>query len=485
METFVPPTSTPRLHAVQLAMDEAFNQLTEILSSANSAELLAAADALEELARRVEHRQILAAAAIDREDLPGAGSRFRNTAEFLQARLRIPRSEARRRLELGAKLLPGRTLSGDSVPAQYPLLGSLSSQGAACRQGLNKVVDALDTAGSILSKRSWPQTRPQDAELLARMEESLSTALQERDPDFLVPLVKRWLVLLDQDGTAPGEAELKHRQGLFRRGEYRGLSHFELWTDALQTETLLTVLNAGNNPRSGSKETRLQDQRSTPQRQLDTLVSALTAALRTDTLPAAGGNRPQVHVIIDYEQLLNDLGSRKAAGALRGLSPAQSSPTQLTTAQSSPTQLASAQLATAQFTGPINPVNIRTIACEADVIPVVLGGAGEILDVGRKQRYFSRAQRAALFVRDQGCSFPDCTIPASWCEAHHIQAWQHGGDTSTGNGALLCSHHHHLIHQGHWTMENRQGRPEFRPPPWIDPQQRLVRNLYHRLTAAA
>lgn len=374
-------------------------------------------------------------------------------------------------------------MTGQPVLAEYPQLGALSGEGSACREGLSKAVDALDTAHSILRGRSWPQqTQPEDARLLNRMETNLTEALRDRDPDFLIPLIKRWLVLLDQDGTAPDESELKHRQGLFRRGEYRGLSHFELWADAAQTETLLTVMHAGSNPRSGNnrdQEGALVDRRTVPQRQLDTLVSALGAALAADSLPLTGGHRPQVHVTIDYRQLLGEIQSQ--AGAHPGR-PATKATDSVTVSAPAPT---TALVSMAEFTGPINPSNVRRIACDAELIPVVLGGSGEVLDVGRRQRHFSRTQRAALFARDRGCSFPDCTIPASWCEAHHIQAWQHGGDTSTANGALLCSHHHHVIHQGHWTMQSRRGLPEFRPPPWIDPRQRVLRNSYHRLEAVA
>ncbi|MDN5667345.1 MAG: HNH endonuclease [Renibacterium salmoninarum] len=473
MGTHAPSTAEARIARARGTAAEAIAGLLGCFDSANAAELLAAADALEALARQVVYGQVLAAAAIDRDCPAAARAPFRNTADFLQARLRIPRSEAKRRLGVAGKPLPAHSLTGEPVPAGYPRLGVVASSGAACLQGLSKAVDALDTAQSILRGRSWPQQlHPQDSELLGRMETSLAEALVARDPDFLSPLVKRWLTLLDQDGTAPEESELKHRQGLFRRGEYRGLNHFELWADPAQTETLLAVLNAGNNPRSSgsSSGNRGQadapaDRRSAPQRQLDTLVSALAAALSTDSLPATGGHRPQVQVTIDYRHLLGEIHSRRPGRSGSGG--------------------AAAMVSSAEFTGPINPGTIRRIACDAELIPVVLGGAGEVLDLGRRRRLFSRSQRAALFARDRGCTFPDCTIPASWCEAHHIQSWRDGGATSVQNGALLCSHHHHLIHQGDWQLDNRLGLPRFRPPPWIDPQQRALRNNYHRLDAVA
>ena len=61
------------------------------------------------------------------------------------------------------------------------------------------------------------------------------------------------------------------------------------------------------------------------------------------------------------------------------------------------------------------------------------------LDIGRTTRVFLPHIRKALTARDQGCAFPNCTIPASWCEAHHITYWSQGGPTSTDNGVLLCT----------------------------------------------
>ena len=128
------------------------------------------------------------------------------------------------------------------------------------------------------------------------------------------------------------------------------------------------------------------------------------------------------------------------------------------------------------FTGPVTPATIRKIACDADIIPILLGSEGRILDIGRTTRIFPPHIRKAITARDQGCTFPNCTIPAPWCEAHHTTYWSHGGPTSTDNGTLLCSHHHHLIHKEQWTIHMRYRHPLVHPatphrPPTKTPPQ--------------
>ncbi|MDQ0756962.1 HNH endonuclease signature motif containing protein [Arthrobacter sp. B3I4] len=135
---------------------------------------------------------------------------------------------------------------------------------------------------------------------------------------------------------------------------------------------------------------------------------------------------------------------------------------------------------TLAFTGPVTASTIRKIACDADIIPVLLGSQGRVLDIGRTSRVFPPHIRKALTARDQGCTFPGCTIPASWCEAHHITYWSRGGTTGTDNGTLLCSHHHHLIHKEAWTIQLRSGVPWFIPPPHLDPRQTPRQNHYFR-----
>ncbi|MGO4597542.1 DUF222 domain-containing protein [Terrabacter sp. 2RAF25] len=90
---------------------------------------------------------------------------------------------------------------------------------------------------------------------------------------------------------------------------------------------------------------------------------------------------------------------------------------------------------------------VRRVACEAEILPTVLGGPSQVLDIGRTDRYFTPAQRLALAQRDHGCSYPGCTVPPQWCEAHHVVHWLHGGATDLCNGALLCGRHHTIVHQ--------------------------------------
>ncbi|MEO7131595.1 MAG: DUF222 domain-containing protein, partial [Dermatophilaceae bacterium] len=94
----------------------------------------------------------------------------------------------------------------------------------------------------------------------------------------------------------------------------------------------------------------------------------------------------------------------------------------------------------------LSAATIRRLACEAGILPVVLGAPSQLLDLGSTTRYFSPAQRRALNVRDRGCTYPGCAIPAQWCEAHHVQHWAHGGPTDLDNAALLCGRHHTLVH---------------------------------------
>ncbi|OFE16998.1 hypothetical protein BA895_18740 [Humibacillus sp. DSM 29435] len=94
---------------------------------------------------------------------------------------------------------------------------------------------------------------------------------------------------------------------------------------------------------------------------------------------------------------------------------------------------------------------VRRLACDAAIIPVVLGSDSQPLDLCREERLVTRAMRTALWLRDGGCSFPGCSTPAQWTDAHHVRHWIDGGTTCLGNLALLCRRHHGYVHEKHLT----------------------------------
>jgi len=105
--------------------------------------------------------------------------------------------------------------------------------------------------------------------------------------------------------------------------------------------------------------------------------------------------------------------------------------------------------------------------CENGYREVTVDDCGNPLDVGREQRLFTTRQKLALAVRDGGCVWPGCRVPASYCEAHHCDHWwEHKGRTDTGRGVLLCRFHHLLLHNNHWRI-TRDGDACFvlHPPP--------------------
>ncbi|MET9023323.1 DUF222 domain-containing protein [Actinopolymorpha sp. NPDC004070] len=126
---------------------------------------------------------------------------------------------------------------------------------------------------------------------------------------------------------------------------------------------------------------------------------------------------------------------------------------------------------------PISVATIRRMACDANIIPVVLGGNGEVLDVGMADRFFTEAQRRALAVRDGShCHFPECQVPERRCVAHHMNPWDDFGPTDVANGVLLCKSHHTFVHHRGWTVRmGAHGHPEYIPPEWVDPQQKVQR----------
>jgi hypothetical protein len=94
---------------------------------------------------------------------------------------------------------------------------------------------------------------------------------------------------------------------------------------------------------------------------------------------------------------------------------------------------------------------VRRLACNAGILPAVLGGKSEVLDLGRMRRLYNGKQRQAMAIENPECRAEGCTIPAAWCEGHHFsQSWVDGGKTDLKDGKLLCPWHHNRAHDSRY-----------------------------------
>ncbi|MGO2471267.1 MAG: HNH endonuclease signature motif containing protein, partial [Microbacterium gubbeenense] len=133
------------------------------------------------------------------------------------------------------------------------------------------------------------------------------------------------------------------------------------------------------------------------------------------------------------------------------------------------------------------------IVCTGAVQKMVFDRNGRIVRIGTRERLFNTHQRRAIATRDGGCVIPGCSIPAGWCEIHHVDEHSRGGETHTDNGVLLCWNHHHNLERSGWAIRMRDGVPLVKAPGWVDRRQiyrpirtkRTEREKVRRRTAAA
>jgi hypothetical protein len=173
---------------------------------------------------------------------------------------------------------------------------------------------------------------------------------------------------------------------------------------------LRTILDSLAQPRKLSAEDR--GRKAPYDRLLGQAFARVVETYDVDQLPRHGGHATTVFITMNVEDLRKDLGT--AALGFDG--------EQITAAEA------------------------RRVACNADLIPVVLGTGSEILDFGRTTRLAHPVQHRALRLRDKCCQAEDCDAPAAWTEAHHLKPWSQGGRTDLANMVLLCPSDHRRIH---------------------------------------
>ncbi|MER6969682.1 DUF222 domain-containing protein [Nocardioides sp. NPDC000445] len=180
---------------------------------------------------------------------------------------------------------------------------------------------------------------------------------------------------------------------------------------------LRTLLDSLAQPRKLSAEDK--GRKAPYDRLLGQAFARVVETYDVDQLPRHGGHGTTVFITMSVEDLRRDLGT--AALGFDG--------EQITAAEA------------------------RRMACNADLVPVVLGTDSEILDFGRTARLAYPVQHRALRLRDKCCQAEDCDAPAAWTEAHHLKPWSEGGKTDMANMVLLCASDHRRIHDPDYAYE--------------------------------
>ncbi|MGH3839081.1 MAG: DUF222 domain-containing protein, partial [Pseudonocardiaceae bacterium] len=272
-------------------------------------------------------------------------------------------------------------------------------------------------------------------------EADLARYARSFDPASLHKIGRHILAHLDQDGSEPRDepeptpaaGELRFRE---RRDGRLGLDGFLEPEHGAAFRALIDQFAA---PRPAAEG--IPDPRTTAQRNADALLEICGLARAAQDCPTTAGEPPHLTVTIDWDALRTGLGT-----------------------------------ATLDYGTHLSAAEARRWACDAKIIPVVLGGASEPLDVGRAMRTVPLSIRRALVARDRGCAFPGCDRPPRMCQAHHCRHWIDDGDTSVGNCVLLCETHHRHVHCTGWEILIHPGYVEFIPPAIIDPDRTPLRN---------
>ena len=391
-------------------------------SDATAEERLSVLTLCEGGVRRLDQVTVATVAALDREgSFTERG--YRNPALALADLLNWDRADARRRTLAAEHVHPRTALDGTPQPPALPATAERFADG---RIGLRHVHVIATVLGSHAARRIHPDR-------LALAEAEIAEHATVYNPGELHTWATRLIEALDDDGPEPDDTPppqintlrvVANRTG--SGGRIRGR-----FDDAALFDAIATAVDALAAPRDNL------DERSPEQRQAEGLSEICARALDHGDLPETGGRRPVISVLIGLE----DLQRRARAAVL-------------------------------DFGGQITPESLRMLACDAGVVPIVMNGQGQPLDVARIKRTVPDGLRRAITARDRGCAHPGCNRPPSWCEVHHIRPWEADGETSLGNCVMLCRVHHRLLHHSEWIVRIRDGLPEFVPPRWIDPMQR-------------
>ncbi|MDA3646972.1 HNH endonuclease [Saccharopolyspora indica] len=413
------------------------------VDSLSDEELTARIGQVEQQIRQARMEQLRLIAEADRRRLHAVQG-ARSTQVWLKTLLNIDGQDATTRVRIATATTPNTDEgTGDltnPTDSQNTAQASLPATGQALGEGVISLEHARVISRCLSRLPEHAQHRATEIERL------LVENACRQCPRDLAKLADRIRYMLDRDGAVADEQAQFESRELHYATARDGMLVIKARLDRETGAKFVTALQPLAAPRPESDG--VKDPRTVGQRNADGLSTLLDLVLDTDGMPRTGGQKPHLTVTIDYTDLKNQLPTTNSNGEILAVGGA------------------GMLEGTGQY---LSPQTIRRIACDCEVLPMVLGGDSLPLDVGASQRTAPTHIRAALLARDGVCAFPECDHPAGTPQAHHIVHWVDGGPTSVNNMVMLCAHHHRTIHNHHWHIELQHDRPVFTPPANVDP----------------
>lgn len=411
------PSARAALDGVGAALDDLGRVAWE---HASPGELRAAVAGLEAAAARLDSARLAAARAVDSCGVWAADGAATPQA-WLRGAARLAPGQARDRVLTARRL------------ADMPLFAAALAGGEAALVHVRIAARAADA-------------NPARRAAFGAAEAILADAARALDPAQFAVVVQRWVAAVDPEGAAAQDLDAFRRRYLHASPVGDGVA-VDGFLDPEAGAALLAALHALSEQawRAGPTETGQTGgpdhvqadpqapalERPTPaQRRADALADLARHFLASGAAGVTGGVRPQVQLVTTQE-------------ALRRGAPADQPP--------------APRPAEIPGVGPVSGETARRIACDATAHPFLVDPQWQPLAYGRAARVVPPALRRAIAHRDGGCRFAGCHRPAPWCDAHHLTHWAHGGKTDPDNLALVCSYHHHLLHEGGYTLTRSPG----------------------------
>ncbi|MGS0687608.1 DUF222 domain-containing protein [Nakamurella sp. GG22] len=435
------------LDAAVAVVGDARQALTELRDTefwkVPDTDLLLLARDLEALGRLVFTAQVHLAGEVDTRRLAGTHGAA-STAALLRNTLGVSHSDAASMVRTAAAVLPQEIPSGGELAPVLPLLADALHEGA---------IGAEQTRTIVTTMAKLPGRVDDETRLLCQQQLVAHGRITEPAP-FAV-FARAVLIALDEGQDFDDDPPADHVEfSLGTRNANTGLTRVSGQLDDLGVEIVNQAIGGLSTP--VGPDAGVADPRPAATRRGHALLEVLRRYLDLGDAPTQGSERPHITVTMTLDDLRAAPGGDRALGA--------------------------GGMGLLDFGGPITGAQARTLACDAMIVPAVLGSPSQVLDVGSASRLFPIAIRRALVLRDKGCAFPGCDRPPAWTDAHHVVFWADHGETSYRNGCLLCRHHHSEVHRGNWEIQFADdGIPEFLPPAWIDPARVPRRNTSHHI----